>query len=262
MKWSCILYKRFGFTLAEVLITIGIIGVVASITIPTLYQNSQYSGYIAHAQKMYASIENATNTYKVENGIVYNADMFNPSETSDVVLNKLLSQMLVSKNCGVAVNKGCWGAYARYNNTSYQYSPTDTGAGSNFDKSSSYAKALLADGSTIAYHQYSSDSACSYDYIAYKKDASGNFIDTDGNGTLDDADRVPMNTNVCGDIYFDVNGARKPNVMGVDVFVMRATNTKWTHMCGAANGCLKTVLLDNKIAYYNADGSVLKKVPN
>ena len=28
--------KRFGFTLAEVLITLGIIGVVAALTIPTL----------------------------------------------------------------------------------------------------------------------------------------------------------------------------------------------------------------------------------
>ena len=32
--------KRFGFTLAEVLITLGIIGVVAAMTIPTLIQNT------------------------------------------------------------------------------------------------------------------------------------------------------------------------------------------------------------------------------
>ena len=31
--------KRFGFTLAEVLITLGIIGVVAAMTIPTLIHN-------------------------------------------------------------------------------------------------------------------------------------------------------------------------------------------------------------------------------
>ena len=33
--------KRFGFTLAEVLITLGIIGVVAAMTIPTLIANTQ-----------------------------------------------------------------------------------------------------------------------------------------------------------------------------------------------------------------------------
>ena len=32
--------KYFGFTLAEVLITLGIIGVVAAITIPNLIQNN------------------------------------------------------------------------------------------------------------------------------------------------------------------------------------------------------------------------------
>ena len=31
--------KKYGFTLAEVLITLGIIGVVAAITIPTLVSN-------------------------------------------------------------------------------------------------------------------------------------------------------------------------------------------------------------------------------
>lgn len=36
MKGKNIMIKRFGFTLAEVLITLGIIGVVAAMTIPTL----------------------------------------------------------------------------------------------------------------------------------------------------------------------------------------------------------------------------------
>lgn len=31
---------KFGFTLAEVLITLGIIGIVAAMTIPTLLQNN------------------------------------------------------------------------------------------------------------------------------------------------------------------------------------------------------------------------------
>ncbi len=38
--------KSFGFTLAEVLITLGIIGVVAAITLPTLIQNYQKKTYI------------------------------------------------------------------------------------------------------------------------------------------------------------------------------------------------------------------------
>ena len=39
-KGEKIMTKRFGFTLAEVLITLGIIGVVAAMTIPTLIANT------------------------------------------------------------------------------------------------------------------------------------------------------------------------------------------------------------------------------
>ena len=38
---------KFGFTLAEVLITLGIVGVVASITLPTLNNNVQKQTYEA-----------------------------------------------------------------------------------------------------------------------------------------------------------------------------------------------------------------------
>ena len=38
--------KRFGFTLAEVLITLGIIGVVAAMTMPTLIANYHKKVYV------------------------------------------------------------------------------------------------------------------------------------------------------------------------------------------------------------------------
>lgn len=43
--------QKLAFTLAEVLITLGIIGVVAAITMPTLVQNHQKSAYIAGLKK-------------------------------------------------------------------------------------------------------------------------------------------------------------------------------------------------------------------
>ncbi|MBR1753997.1 type II secretion system protein, partial [bacterium] len=41
-----------GFTLAEVLLTIGILGVVAAMTIPTLMQNSLKKELVSHYLKM------------------------------------------------------------------------------------------------------------------------------------------------------------------------------------------------------------------
>ena len=45
-----------GFTLAEVLITLGIIGVVAAMTLPTLMQNYQKKVAVERAKKAYAEI--------------------------------------------------------------------------------------------------------------------------------------------------------------------------------------------------------------
>lgn len=43
--------KKFGFTLAEVLITLGIIGVVAAMTIPNLLTKMDHNAKIAKLQK-------------------------------------------------------------------------------------------------------------------------------------------------------------------------------------------------------------------
>ena len=43
--------KRIAFTLAEVLITLGIIGVVAALTIPTLIQKYEKQVYITQLKK-------------------------------------------------------------------------------------------------------------------------------------------------------------------------------------------------------------------
>ncbi|MBR1753685.1 type II secretion system protein, partial [bacterium] len=48
-----------GYTLAEVLLTIGILGVVAAMTIPTLMQNSQNKELVSHYLKMNNILSNA-----------------------------------------------------------------------------------------------------------------------------------------------------------------------------------------------------------
>ena len=51
---------RFGFTLAEVLVTLGIIGVVSAMTVPTLMQNYQKKSYVTQLHKVYNEIQQAT----------------------------------------------------------------------------------------------------------------------------------------------------------------------------------------------------------
>ena len=56
---------RCAFTLAEVLITLGIIGVVAALTMPSLIQNKQKKELETAFKKSYANFYNAYNKAKI-----------------------------------------------------------------------------------------------------------------------------------------------------------------------------------------------------
>ena len=66
----CDKFCRAAFTLAEVLITLGIIGVVAALTLPTLIQNHQKQVYVTQLKKAYSNINNAFNKMAVDEGVV------------------------------------------------------------------------------------------------------------------------------------------------------------------------------------------------
>ena len=60
--------KRMGFTLAEVLITLGIIGIVASMTIPTLVGKYRKQVVVTRMQKFYSSFNQAIKLSELDNG--------------------------------------------------------------------------------------------------------------------------------------------------------------------------------------------------
>ena len=61
--------KNNGFTLAEVLITLGIIGVVAAMTLPTLIQNQQKRSLEVATQKFYSTMSQAVKKYMADKGV-------------------------------------------------------------------------------------------------------------------------------------------------------------------------------------------------
>lgn len=61
--------KLNAFTLAEVLITLGIIGVVAAMTLPTLIQNHQKQVYATQLKKSINVFENMLNKMKADEGV-------------------------------------------------------------------------------------------------------------------------------------------------------------------------------------------------
>ncbi len=74
--------NKNGFTLAEVLITLGIIGVVAAMTIPTLVQNYKKKIVETKLKKVYSIMNQAIKMSTVENGDTTTWKFFGGSSTS------------------------------------------------------------------------------------------------------------------------------------------------------------------------------------
>ena len=81
--FSYSLRKRAAFTLAEVLITLGIIGVVAAITMPALIQNYTHSVAETRLKKFYSDMNQAILQSIVDNGEVESWSYFNNDITDD-----------------------------------------------------------------------------------------------------------------------------------------------------------------------------------
>lgn len=60
-----------AFTLSEVLITLGIIGIIAAMTLPALTGKYQQKVLASQFKKAYANLQTAINTVNSENGIPY-----------------------------------------------------------------------------------------------------------------------------------------------------------------------------------------------
>ena len=81
--------KRFGFTLAEVLITLGIIGVVAAMTMPTLMNSTQGAQYKAAYKKALSALSQA-----VTLNMALDEWNFADLDTGDYTLEKMLSSRM------------------------------------------------------------------------------------------------------------------------------------------------------------------------
>ena len=57
-----------AFTLAEVLLTLAVIGVVAAMTLPSLIQNTQKQQYFTAFKKIYSDLSQATMLIMLDNG--------------------------------------------------------------------------------------------------------------------------------------------------------------------------------------------------
>lgn len=192
------LSPRLAFTLAEVLITLGIIGVVAAMTIPTLMNNTGNSQYVTGLQKFYSEMGQAVIQLETDSGAVgdlSSTGLFAAGTTHDSLANALIPYFKVIKTCPAGTT-GCWAS-----STAGSYDGVATAYV--FDGSTSYSNFVTADGMSVGVYNYAVDGGvnvnCGFSY------GSGDYNTT------------------CATVYFDVNGPKPPNRKGRDVFAFFLT---------------------------------------
>ena len=137
--------KAFAFTLAETLIVMGIIGVVAALTIPNLNSSTADKEKVAKVKKIYSNLNDALGRAQSVYGPVNEWFVNDTTETAQVTRfgERVTEFMKVSKNCGVATNQGCFSI----KNVRFI---DGQDAGGSVDTRPSLYKIILADGTAVA----------------------------------------------------------------------------------------------------------------
>lgn len=129
-------YKH-GFTLAEVLITLGIIGVVAALTVPILINNSQNAALYDKLLKSYSTL-----TQAYTSGVGKYGDAVSAFGKSQAIFTDAFTQGLnTTKKCAINSDNSCWPAFIDLSTTGAASSLSDQWQGND--------TALLVDGTAI-----------------------------------------------------------------------------------------------------------------
>lgn len=114
MQISCS-SKRTAFTLAEVLVTLGIIGVVSAMTVPTLMQNYQKKSYVTQLHKVYNDLSQGLLRYQTERNAVNLKEAGINSQ--DALATFFRNTFKIANDCG-ATRTPCFPPNSEYKNMS------------------------------------------------------------------------------------------------------------------------------------------------
>src|SRR5574344_51689 len=171
-----------AFNLAEVLITLGIIGVVSALTLPSLIANYQKKVTVTKVKKVYVTLNNALDRAKVDNGTnIEDWDILTSGSTAvrskDFTDKFLVPYLNVMDRCEPK-SKCSYDTYI-------------------MDGKISFSKEDLSNGTRN---------------LLVLNDGTQLFVDIGYNPSYQDENVSRI------EIYFDINGKAKPNITGKDIF--------------------------------------------
>ena len=134
--------KKTAFTLAEVLIALVIIGVIAAITVPIVMQNTQKQEYVSKLQKTYSVLSQATNQIIAEEGSPSGDEGW--ADTVDNTYNLYKKHLNNAKEC--ETERGCFASsYKTYAGIDAQFT--------NIDNDATFRRLVLSDGTSVSFRK-------------------------------------------------------------------------------------------------------------
>lgn len=190
---------RKGFTLAEVLITLAIIGIVSALTIPTLINNYRKKQYVVGLQKAISVLNNGIRLMMVDEGV-----------------NELKHTNFYKCSGGVAVSdtqRKCMNEYLA------KYIKITDYAKSSGDKNIYY--------DTFPTSIYGKNESANYflGMLAFYVFRTSNSMVI-----------WPLPNSAIAGAVVDVNGKMAPNQFGRDIFVLNRSDSGYYSVCGSGGG--------------------------
>lgn len=229
--------NKQGFTLSEVLITLGVIGIVAAMTLPTLLVHNRERENTAKLKKIYSTMTQAYTRAVAERGTpdFWDLKAQNDAEGAKNIKDILAPYFAVTPD---GSKKAAW----NNSNTMLLNKAQGPNLGTN---TGSYATFSVVDGMSVAF----------------------NIENPDCKAEFGDSKALK---NVCATFIADVNGAKRPNQFGFDIFKFYITkygiqpyggqsDTTYAFedsckMSADGYGCAAWVVFRNNLDYFHCEG--------
>lgn len=246
--------RRSAFTLAEVLITLGIIGIVAAMTLPALINNHRDKELITRVKKTYSALNQALELAQAHYATPGdNSALFSSGKTSAELTKEMAEYFNGARYCEAGTNaKDCKNLSYTIKYATLNQSGSSGAAVTNLTAN---PRIVLNDGSIIAMNNKGN----SCDEVV----ETGTSFNSDGSVAKNPDGSIKTWTRtraVCGTIWFDVNGNKNPNQFGRDAYVVDVYRNKIGDPTWSAYGIasLHNILMGktNPFVYkdYDADG--------
>ena len=193
--------NKVAFTLAEVLITLGIIGIVAALTLPAFISNVQGRIQAKRVENINQKLSKVTDKMAVQSGLIGYPDTM-------AFVQEMKKHMSIAKVCDNSHLAECWGTTEVDvgKDKPWQISKTKTAKTLKIGEPDNWADTVgivTADGTPMI---LSYDKNCNFD----PNNAGLQYNQSSGKS----------NSLVCISGVFDWNGGAKPNKLGDDVITL------------------------------------------